>query len=531
MRSDRSRAILEPAQGSGVSSVTPQEEALFKKAGAKIKEQNDVLKELTAPAYHVGVVVDILDKTVIIETNGQLFELDRTDTAIPVTVGQGVDVHPKTGQIVQVSKYISYGNTGNVVAVDGDLIQVSMPSGVVTTKHTMIPVVVGDKVVMNSTNHVILQKIKIETKYAFKTQSVLTWDDIGACGDAKKEMIGALETPYTHKDLFDYFHKKQVKGVLLWGRAGNGKTLIGRASAGSLARMHGKESAESGFIYMKGPEILDKYVGESESQIREAFAYGKAHFKKYGYPCILFLDEADALLMRRGSRTASGMEMTIVPQFLSEMDGIEDSGVFVILASNRADTLDPAVIRPGRVDRRVYVAPPSKENAPEIWNIHMRRAPIAKDESRDNMIETVNNALFSEQYPLYLIDSSKGRSTFSLGNLVSGAIIAGVVERASAIAIDRNIEAQAGIADPKKYPPLDGLRQTDFDAALVAMQKEQYGMNHFDELREFIDLKKLEVTNIEQCHTGQKLVDPKRTQQTSSMVAIPIPMKKDEYDA
>ncbi len=498
--------------------MTPQEEALFKKAGAKIKEQNDVLRELTAPAYHVGVVVDILDKTVIIETNGQLFELDRTDTALPVTVGQGVDVHPKTGQIVQVSKYISYGNTGNVVAVDGDLIQVSIPSGVVTTRHTMIPVVVGDKVVMNSTNHVILQKIKVETKYAFKTQSVLTWDDIGACADAKKEMIAALETPYAHKELFEYYHKAQVKGALLWGRAGNGKTLIGRACAGSMARMHGKESTQSGFIYIKGPEILDKYVGETESQIREAFAAGKEHFRKHGYPAILFVDEGDAIFMRRGSRTASGMEMTIVPQFLSEMDGIEDSGVFVLIATNRADVLDPAIIRPGRIDRKIYVAPPTKENAPEIWNIHMRKSPIAKDESRDNLIETVNNLLYSDQYPLYLIDTPNGRKTFSLGNLVSGAFIAGVVERASAIAIDRDIAGST----------MDGLRREDFTTALSAMQKEQYGMNHYDELREFIDGQKLEVTSIETCHDGAKIERPKTQAQ---VVAIPIPNKGGKYDA
>ena len=500
--------------------MTPQEEALFKKAGAKIKEQHAVLEELTAPAYHVGCVVEILGKTVIIETNGQLFELERTDSALPVTVGQGVDVHPKTGQIVQLSKYISYGSTGNVVAVDDDFIQVTTPSGVVTTKHTMIPVAVGDKVVLNSTNHVIMHKVKIETKYAFKTQSVLTWDDIGACTDAKKEMIAALETPYTHKDLFEFFNKSQIKGALLWGRAGNGKTLIGRAAAGSLARIHGKESAASGFIYMKGPEILDKYVGESESQIREAFAFGKAHFLKYGYPAILFLDEAEALLMRRGSRTASGMEMTIVPQFLSEMDGIENSGVFVLLATNRADMLDPAIVRPGRIDRKIYVAPPTKENAPEIWSIHMKKVPIGNGESKEQIIQTVNNSLYSEAYPLYLINTPNGRKTFSLGQLVSGAFIAGVVERACATAIDRNIAASSQ----------DGLRQADFDAALVSMHKEQYGMNHFDELREFIDNQKLDVTSIETCHDGQKIERPKPSP-SQQVVAIPITKDKSKYDA
>src|SRR5271157_1808799 len=251
MRSDRSRAILEPAQGSGVSSVTPQEEALFKKAGAKIKEQNDVLKELTAPAYHVGCVVELLDKTVIIETNGQLFELERTETAIPVTVGQGVDVHPKTGQIVQVSKYVSYGSTGNVIAVDDGMFQINTPSGVVTTKHTMFPVVVGDKVVLNSTNQVIMKKIAVDSRYLLKTQRILTWDDVGACSEAKAELREALESPFLNKEIFDAFHKERVKGTLLWGRPGNGKTLLGRAAAGAMARLFGRDAVESGFIYIK----------------------------------------------------------------------------------------------------------------------------------------------------------------------------------------------------------------------------------------------------------------------------------------
>jgi len=501
--------------------VTPQEEALFKKAGQKIKEQQDVLKELTAPAYHVGCVVELLDKTVIIETNGQLFELERTETAIPVTVGQGVDVHPKTGQIVQVSKYVSYGSTGNVIAVDDGMFQINTPSGVVTTKHTMFPVVVGDKVVLNSTNHVIMKKIAVDSRYLLKTQRILTWDDVGACSEAKAELREALESPFLNKEIFDAFHKERVKGTLLWGRPGNGKTLLGRAAAGAMARLFGRDAVESGFIYIKGPEILDKYVGETEAQIREPFAYGREHFKKHGYPCILFIDEAEAILMRRGIRSASGMEMTTVPMFNAEMDGIEESGVFVILATNRADVLDPAIIRPGRIDRKIYVGPPTKENAPEIFSIHMKNSPIAEGSSKEQLIIAANDAFYSDKFPLYFIETPNGKKVFSLGDLASGAMIAGLVERATAVAVRRN-------TDPKN---IQGLCQNDFDMALIAMQKEQYGMNHFDELREFIDNQKLEVTSIENCHDGQKIEKPKPTPTQQQVVAIPVPQDKRKYDA
>lgn len=513
--------------------MTEQEERILNKAKEKIIEQQNLLKRLTAPSYHLGTIIADSPSRVVVDIGSQVLELDKVESSLNLKVGQSVDVHPETGQIVKVSEFVSYGATGTVTAIDDDLIQITVPSGIITTTHALIPVAVDDKVVLNASGHVILRKLEATTKYAFKTQAVLSWDDIGACGDAKAEMIAALETPYTEADLFSFFNKKQVKGALLWGRAGNGKTLLGRAAAGSLARIHGKESAESGFLYIKGPELLDKFVGESEARIREAFKFGKEHFKRHGYPCVLFVDEADALLMRRGSRTASGMEMTIVPQFLSEMDGIEDSGVFVLLASNRADVLDPAIIRPGRIDRKIYIAPPTKENAPEIWNIHMRRVPVSGSASKEQLVETTNNMLYSEQFPLYNIDTPNGRSIFSLGNLVSGALIAGIVERASAIAISRNEVIKA--ANPKKFVP-EGLLQADFDTALTAMHKEQFGMNHFDELREFMDLNKIDqnsITSIEQCHDGVKMERPAAFAAAASRSAVLVPLQnqKGGYDA
>src|SRR5271167_3241233 len=509
--------------------MTPQEELLLNKARNKIEEQQAVLKRLTAPAYHVGIVVAVFPTRIVVDTGNQLFELDRVDSTLDVKVGQPVDIHPETGQIVKTSEYIAYGATGKVTGTDGDLIQVNLPSGLVTTKYSMVGgIAVGDKVVMNSTNHIIMHKLPEQSQYAFKTQSVLNWSDIGGQEEAKNELISALETPFQQSALFKFFNKQRIKGALLWGRPGNGKTLLGRAAAGSLARMHGKEAKESGFIYIKGPEILDKFVGETEQRIGEAFDFGIAHYKKYGYPAVLFLDEADAILIRRGMRTAAGMEQTIVPMFNARMDGIEDSGVFVILATNRADILDPAIIRPGRVDRRVYVAPPTKENAPSIFNIHMRNVPVAKGVSKEQLIVGANELLFSDKYPLYFIDTPKGRSTFSFGDLASGAIVAGMVERASAIAIDRVIAANitsdmdfdaiVKLAENlKKCPEGLGLTQPDFENAMNAMQKEQYGMNHFDELREFIETGKLDVVSIEQCHNGQRVAtkpeEPRQQQQ------------------
>lgn len=514
--------------------MTPQEEALFNRARFKIEEQQALLRQLTAPAWHVGTVVAKYDKRCVVDAAGQLFEVERMEENDEVfkalQVGTPVDIHPQTGQIIKSSAYIAYGQTGTVLAVQENLVQVNLPQGVITVAcSSIVPVVPGDKVVMNNSNHVILKKLPQDTRYKGNVQATLDWNDIGAVEDAKRELIASLETPFTHPDIYKSFNKVLVKGALLWGPPGNGKTLLGRAAAGAMARMHGKEAVSTGFIYIKATEVLDKFVGETESMIREPFAYGRQHFKTHGYPCIIFLDEVDAILIRRGSRTSSGMEQTIVPTFNAEMDGIEDSGVFVLLATNRADILDPAITRPGRIDRKIYVAPPTKLNAPEIWNIHMKHIPMADGISKEQVISATNEALFSEQYPLYYIDSTQGRSTFSFGNLVSGAIIAGVVERASAIAIERNVAAFDG--DSKNFK-LDGLRQEDFNNALTAMQKEQYGMNHFDELREFIETHKLDPTSIERCHTGQK-VSTKTTAAPQGTVVTPIliPGKKSSYDS
>ena len=474
--------------------MTDREQQVVERATRKIVEQQDLLKQLTAPAYHVGTVADITAKTVVVETNGQLMELDRVEGEANAIgrapqPGDVVNLHPQTGGIVRFSEHAEYGGTGIVTHAECGLFQVGLASGTVTTKISRVPVAVGDHVVLGAGNHVILAKVEQTSKYAFRTQSVLEWADIAGCEDAKRELQAALEAPFSKPGVYAAFKKKPVKGGLLWGRPGNGKTLLGRACAGSLARVHGKESAASGFIYIKGPEILDKYVGETEEQIRVAFEHGKAHFRKHGYPAVLFVDEADAVLMRRGSHTSAGMEQTIVPQFLSEMDGIEDSGVFVLLATNRADTLDPAVIRPGRCDRKFFVGPPTRENAPQYFDIHMRDLPLSEGATKDALVDATVAALFGDKYPLYRVETQSGSRVFGFGDLVSGAYIAGIVERATAVAIERN-------DNPKK---VDGLRQDDFDRALCLMHREEFGLSHVDALKEWVEANKLRVSGIREC--------------------------------
>ena len=192
------------------------------------------------------------------------------------------------------------------------------------------------------------------------------WENIGGLKEAKQMVREAVEWPIKHPEFFKEMGIDPPKGVLLYGPPGCGKTLLAKAAA-----------TESGanFISVKGPEILSKWVGESEKAVREIFARARQVA-----PCIIFFDEIDAIAPRRGTRFDSGVTDRIVNQLLTEMDGIEKlEGIVVLAATNRLDIIDPALLRPGRFDRLIYVPPPDLEARYEILKVHTRRMPLAED--------------------------------------------------------------------------------------------------------------------------------------------------------
>lgn len=197
---------------------------------------------------------------------------------------------------------------------------------------------------------------------------------------------------------------------------------------------------------MKGPEILNKFVGESEGTVRNLFKRAREHKRKHGYPAVLFIDEADAILGARGE-FGFGMEKTIVPMFLAEMDGMDKDGPLVLLATNRSDQLDAAVIRDGRIDRKIEVKRPELEDATEIFKMYMKDKPLG---------EFCTNEEFAQVFAMktFLNEELKKR--------ISGSLIAGLVDQAISSAMRRDIEA--------KTEKISGLSEGDIDAAILAVE-------------------------------------------------------------
>jgi proteasome-associated ATPase len=338
----------------------------------------------------------------------------------------------------------------------------------------------GDEVRVDSNYRMALEMLSSTKSHEHYLDTVpdLPWEKVGGQEEALQAIKDAIELPLLHVDLFKKFQHATPKGFLLYGPPGCGKTLIGKATAYNLTKqLREKTGAQMKeyFMHVKGPEILNMWVGESERMVREIFATAREK-RRDGFMPFLFIDEAESILGTRRASRYSNILSTLVPMFCSEMDGIDSlNDVVIILASNRADLIDPAILRPGRIDRKIKVNRPNKDGARDIYRIYLTPelpydGVLAKEADGigaavDKLIERFVDWQFvrREENKFLEVTLRSGRKEILYrSDLISGAIIASIVERAKAMAIKRAIATNQE----------EGIREMDLQLAFDAEYDE-----------------------------------------------------------
>ena len=331
----------------------------------------------------------------------------------------------------------------------------------------------GDEVRVDPNYRMALEMLSSTKSHEHYLDNVpeLPWEKVGGQDQALQGIKDAIELPLLHVELFKKFQHVTPKGFLLYGPPGCGKTLIGKATAYNLTKqLSEKTGAEMHeyFMHVKGPEILNMWVGESERMVREIFATAREK-RREGFMPFLFIDEAESILGTRRASRYSNILSTLVPMFCAEMDGIDSlNDVVIILASNRADLIDPAILRPGRIDRKIKVNRPNLEGARDIYRIYLTDnlpydGALAKETDNisaaiDRLVERFVDWQFARREENKFLDvtlRSGRKETLYRADLISGAIIASIVERAKAMAIKRAIATQQE----------EGIRETDLQLA------------------------------------------------------------------
>jgi proteasome-associated ATPase len=362
----------------------------------------------------------------------------------------GIGAFEDRGEIAVVSELLDDGRVVVIGKTDDErIVHLAEPL-------RSLPLKAGDSVLLDARANYALERIpKAEVEQLVLEQVPdITYEQIGGLKEQVEAIRDAVELPYLHADLFVEHELRAPKGILLYGPPGCGKTMIAKAVANALAQRvrdrTGRQGVESYFLNVKGPELLNKYVGETERQIRLIFQRAREKSAQ-GFPVIVFFDEMESLFRTRGSGVSSDVETTIVPQLLAEIDGVESlKDVVVIGASNREDMIDPAILRPGRLDVKIKVDRPDAEAAREIFSIYLHdRLPLHADEVARHgsaadaiaaMIETTVAKMYSED-----VDSRFLEVTYANGekevlyfkDFNSGAMIENVVARAKKYAIKR----------------------------------------------------------------------------------------------